>query len=414
MSGAPLTDDELAALSDEEFLNIFPTLEAQAEDAEIEDEPEEEHSDSLDQDEHGSMSNDDDGDPEEDETEDSHFEEEEGEPEPEEEHDSGDAPDNVWEGDSTGTPEKDEPEQKTDSVEEETASTEEAVPEIDYKAEYERIMAPFKAAGKIVQMKSPDDVIQLMQMGAHYTKKMQALQPNLKLLRMLENNELLDEGKLSYLIDLNRKDPAAIQKLVRESGLDPLDIDTSVEPDYQPGDHRVSDAEIMFKNTLDEVASDPAGKELIITINNTWDNASKDALWDDPNILRVLNAQKNNGIFDQITAEIERRKILGYLGNVSFLDAYKSVGEELQAQGALVPRNASGSAAAPIGRGQAQQTRRVVETRPAQQRKKNSNTKRARATSPTRTAPKKAVEDFNPLALSDEEFMKRLEMANKL
>lgn len=52
-----------------------------------------------------------------------------------------------------------------------------------------------------MQVNSVDEAIQLMQMGANYTRKMQELQPHRKTLLMLENNGLLDEGKLSFLID---------------------------------------------------------------------------------------------------------------------------------------------------------------------------------------------------------------------
>ncbi len=87
------------------------------------------------------------------------------------------------------------------------APTEPAKPapvEIDYKGQYEKIMAPFKANGKEIKLDNPDDVVRLMQMGANYTQKMQALQPNLKLLKMLQNQGLLDEGKLNNLIDCIR------------------------------------------------------------------------------------------------------------------------------------------------------------------------------------------------------------------
>jgi len=297
---------------------------------------------------------------------------------------------------------------------------------IDYKASYEQIMAPFKAAGKMVQINSPKDAIQLMQMGAHYTKKMQALQPNLKLLKMLENNDLLDESKISFLVDIHRKDPAAIQKLVKESGLDPLEIDTTADPAYQPGNHKVSDEEMSFTTTLEEVASDPVGKTLVVSINKTWDAASKEALWGDPGILKVLSEQKNNGIYDQISSEIERRRTLGYIGNEPFLQSYKNVGKELQAQGALTPQAATSKpdTVDPTGNpegdqpgkstGEPDPQRRVVETRPAQ-RSAPDNNERARAASPSQANPqKKRSSEFNPLALSDEDFEKNAELSRRL
>ena len=104
--------------------------------------------------------------------------------------------------------------------------------ELDYKAEYEKLIAPFRANGKDMQISNVDDAITLMQQGANYNKKMAGLKPNLKLMKMLENNELLDESKLAFLIDLNKKNPEAVQKFIKDSGLDPLEIDTEGNAEY--------------------------------------------------------------------------------------------------------------------------------------------------------------------------------------
>lgn len=282
---------------------------------------------------------------------------------------------------------------------------------IDYKAAYEQIMAPFKANGKEIKLQSLDEAVRLMQMGANYTKKLQALQPNLKLLKMMENNGLLDETKLSYLIDLDKKNPAAIQKLLRDSGVDPMDIDTTAEPSYKPGNYQVTDEQMAFSTTLEEVASDPAGQQVVLAINRTWDERSKQEIYKDPNILRILTEQKQNGIYDTITSEMERRRVLGTLPTtLPFLNAYMSVGRELDQSGQLT--RTSPAPAARVNPGQ-QPLGQVVETRAAP-RKPVPNTDKAKAASGVSSAPKKPVTDFNPLALSDEDFMKNADLAQRL
>ena len=116
----------------------------------------------------------------------------------------------------------------------------------DYKTFHDKMMAPFVANGKTIQLQSVDEAIQLMQMGANYTRKMQSIAPHRKVLMMLENNGLLDEGKLSRLIDLDKKNPEAIRALVKEAGIDPLDIDVESDSTYVPGDHVVSDEAMAF------------------------------------------------------------------------------------------------------------------------------------------------------------------------
>lgn len=432
MSTAPMTDEDIAGLSDDELMNMPAPPPRPAEEEETP-QVEEEAETSADPVEEPAEAAGSDALAQEDEAEgDAEPTAEAGEaddedPEAEADPDAPGAPDEADAGDVEQDPQAkkkdpadDKAEKPEPSAEDDAKKKDEDATPIDYKAAYEKIMAPFKAAGKMVQLQSPEEVVQLMQMGAHYTKKMQALQPHLKKIRMLENNDLLDEGKLSFLIDLSRKDPAAIQKLVRDSGLDPLEIDTSSEPEYRPGNHKVTDEEMRFTSTLEEVSSDPTGKELILSINNTWDTGSKQALWDDPNLLRLLSEQKNSGVYDQITSEIERRKTLGLLRDEPFLAAYKTVGEELHNKGALTPRSSTTQPAASPTPDQGQggnpaAERRIVETRPANHRKTVSNHERAKAASATRTAPKKKpAADFNPLALSDEDFEKTNALAMKL
>ena len=150
---------------------------------------------------------------------------------------------------------------------------------IDYKKFYEKIMTPFKANGKLITLKTPEEAIQLMQMGANYTRKMQAIAPYKKTLLMLENNGLLDEDKLSFLIDLDKKNPEAIKKLIKDAGIDPMDIDTSTEPQYKEGSHKVSNKEAAFMTVLDDLKRSQDGMQTIKEINTNWDDASKNILW---------------------------------------------------------------------------------------------------------------------------------------
>jgi hypothetical protein len=274
----------------------------------------------------------------------------------------------------------------------------------DYKSAYETMMKPFKANGKVVNIESPDELVQLAQMGANYTKKMQGLQPHLKVVRMLQNHGVMDEQKLSYLIDLDKRDPAAIQKLVKDSGIDPMDIDTSADSSYRSKDRRVTDEEYRFTSTLEEVASNPAGKEVVASINSNWDRKSKDAIWADPNIMRVLTSQKESGIFDQITTEIERRQTLGKLQGVAFIQAYKDVGEEMTQAGSF---KAQATDENKVPDPSQKSTQRVVKTSTAKRNAVSNSDKVKAASAPKSTPAKKAKEDFNPLSMTDEEFEKQ-------
>lgn len=270
----------------------------------------------------------------------------------------------------------------------------------DYEQAYQNLMAPFRANGREIKLESPEEAKKLMQMGANYTKKMQALQPHLKLIRMLDNKGLLDQDKLSFLIDLDAKNPKAIQKLLHDGQIDPLDLDMSSDPAYTAGNHTVSDQEMAFHDALGDVTSTPTGQETVQLINSAWDQTSKEAVWASPDILRSINDQRANGIYDTISTEVERRKMLGKVpSELPFIHAYKQVGDDLQAQGRLIPKGSDGNP------GNTTPAPRVLETRPAKRRKAVSNGDKAKAASTARSAPKSAPKPFDPINMSDEEFM---------
>lgn len=281
----------------------------------------------------------------------------------------------------------------TDESTEPSEDKDTEVTEVDYKGFYEKILTPFKANGKTVELRTPEEAIQMMQMGANYTRKMQDIAPYRKIIMMLEKNDLLDENQLSFLIDLNKKDPNAIQKLLKDSEIDPLDIDTSADVTYQEGNHRISNEEAALTQVLEEVGSTQEGAETIQLIKDTWDQASKEVLWKDPNIVSVITQQKANGIYDTINTEIERQRMLGAIPvNTSFLDAYKAVGEYLQKQGAF--NNLSKPK--PI---------RTVKTP-----KTPSTDSRVKAASTTKSSPVRGNNSIkDPLALSDDEFLKYMQ-----
>ena len=281
---------------------------------------------------------------------------------------------------------------------------------------YDQIMAPFKANGKTIELKSPQEAIRLMQMGANYTRKLQELQPHRKVLQMLQSNELLDEDRLSYLIDLDKKNPDAIKKLVKDSGIDPLEIDTSVESAYQPGNHRVSDEEVAFRTVLEDVQSTQGGQETLRIIHENWDQSSKEALWSQPEIMSVIQQQRENGIYDRIATEIERKRTLGEIApNVPFLQAYNQVGAALVQAGAFqdLAQKTEQSTANPTGdRGQPSGEKHVVATRTAAPKAVVVDDERARAASASRSSPRAARTLVNPLALPDDEFL--AQMKNRL
>lgn len=292
------------------------------------------------------------------------------------------------------------PEAKTEDKKEEVVDKPKAEEPgaVDYKQAYEKILAPFKANGKDIQVKDVDEAITLMQMGANYNKKMAALKPNLMLLKLLENNGLLDESKLSYLIDLDKKDPAAINKLIKESGLDPMDLDAAKAEGYKPPVRKVDEREVELDTVLDEIQSTPSYERTIEIVGKGWDKPSRQVISESPQILKLINQHVAAGIYDLVASEMERERLFGRLAGMSDIEAYRQVGDAMASRGAFNS----------LGRQEEKKEPEKVIVTPKPAKEDDEATKdKKRAAGPVKAATVAApVQDFNPLSLSDEEFMR--------
>jgi hypothetical protein len=283
----------------------------------------------------------------------------------------------------------------------------------DLASFYDEVTKPFKANGREITLRSPEEARRLMQMGAGYGRKLQDMQPHLKTLRMLEKNNLLDEAKLSYLIDLDLKSPEAIKKLIKDSGINPLDLDIDENARYSPTDHSVTDDEVVFAEALKEVTSQPGGRDTIQHINTTWDKQSKEFLWGNPQVLAAIQDQRTNGVYAEITAEVERKKMLGEIDvNVPFLEAYKIAGDALVAAKSLNQHGSKAVAETPQPASVTktdQQVGRVLGTRTAAPKSSATNSEQAKAAASTKSSSSKAKEIVNPLDMADDDFLKQFE-----
>lgn len=270
--------------------------------------------------------------------------------------------------------------------------------EIDYKAAYEKLTKPFKANGREIQITDVEDAVTLMQMGANYNKKMAALKPNLKLMKLLENNGLLSEEKIGYLIDLQAKNPAAISKLIKESGVDPLELDESKAGDYRPTQRVVDDRELALDQVLGEIQESPQYARTLNVVSNEWDGSSKQIIANEPQLLKVLNSHMESGIYDLITAEVERERVFGRLSNLSDLEAYRKAGDAIQARGGFDH----------IGRDKAPTPPKAVPqvAKPSEEQVQKVKDRKRSASPTAAVAPQTNEAPFNPLALSDDEFSK--------
>lgn len=297
---------------------------------------------------------------------------------------------------TSGEPEEEDKELDTEA-EDADESDEEA--ESDFENLYKELLAPFKANGRQIEVASAEEARQLMKMGANYTKKMQAIAQHKKAIMMLDRNGI-DEDKLSYAIDLLNGESEAIKKFFADTKIDPLDIDVDSEVQYEGNRHAIQDNEVFFQEAIDEVLDSEGGGDTIREINEKWDKGSVAQLGSNPEVLKIIHAQKQSGVYDQVVSEIERRQALGLLStSVPFLQAYDSIGNELISNGQIYlddSNRPSTRPVAPIAKGTGK-----IKTAASNKAKAASITK-----SKVGSKSKNPLEDL--LLLDDEKFLEAM------
>ena len=256
-------------------------------------------------------------------------------------------------------------------------------PPINYEDVVKQIFAPFKANGKEIAPRTVEDVVQLMQMGANYTKKMQSIAPMRKAVESLSNAGIDSEEKLSYLIDLYKGDKEAIKQLLKNNQIDAMDLDLD-EVNYQPNKQNIaSEADVKFAETLSNI--NESLPQIQNIIDKQWDAESKKILLSDPRALQALHEEIQMGRFEPVQKQLEVERTFGRYQGVPDIQAYIDILNRMSAQ---------------------EQYQQQMQEQQMQQ-KKNVPDKRKAA--PTRTKAKSGGTSLTPkdlFSMSDEEFEK--------
>lgn len=273
----------------------------------------------------------------------------------------------------------------------------------ELKSFQEKILGKFKANGRDMQVRSAEEALALMQKGAGFHKRMEELKPNLAIIESLRKADLLSQEKIDFLIDVMAKKPDAISKLVKDSGIDPLDLSAEKAEGYKPTSHKVSEQEQMIDEVWSELEGTEGFDRTVNLVTKEWDKASQALIANNPNILRVITAQMNSGIYDMVASEMHREKVLGRLTGLSDLEAYRQVGDAMEAAGKF--KSLGNQAGQPAAQDQGTPAvPPVVKPNPKQADDSDRDSKK-RAASPARTTATAARATSSPLALSDEDIL---------
>ncbi|MBO6276918.1 MAG: hypothetical protein J6N20_05720 [Pseudomonas sp.] len=302
--------------------------------------------------------------------------------------------------DTAKADDKDEPELGIDGLPVEPKPQEAALPAesaAQLPEGVERIFSTIRANGRDMQVKTVDEAIRLIQMGANYSQKRAADKKNLGYVRVLEQNGLLDHEKLSFAVDLLAGKPEAIGKLLKDSKIDVHDLDEDKVAAYRSESRAPSEATMA----IEEVVADLNGNEhfeRLVGDMKGWDQASQALLGQHPASLAQLTEQVGNGVYDKVMDEVNRQQVLGNLNGVPLMQAYNQIGQEMAAAGAF-------NAPAPKG-----PVKKLVTPGSKASPAKTADEERRRAAAPSKgvTTATEEVKDPKFLAMSDDDFLKSL------
>ncbi len=270
--------------------------------------------------------------------------------------------------------------------------------DFDFKAGYEELLKPFKANGKEMSVDNVEDARRLMQMGAGFQKRMGQLKPHLKIIKSLKDNDLLDVDKINNLIDIGKKDPKAIAKLIKEAGIDPLDIDTEGGEDYEPTDHSVTDSEFDLDQAIEAIKDNDSYDRSIKVMGEQWDDGSRDIIAKNPEIVGIIDAHIQNGIFDKVQEYVDRERTLGGLSGISDVEAYRIGVQTLIKSKVIVDDSQPTKDDKARDKGNSLKDEAKIK-----QEAKRKKRRKAAAPSKGRPKVKKSTPDYDNM--SDEEFM---------
>lgn len=317
------------------------------------------------------------------------------------------------ESDQAGTVEDDESEDTTEDTTEDTENIEDTSQDGEEKEDetkettVEAVKRKFKANGQDFEFSDQEIMDQfegVFGKAMDYTQKMQKIAPYRKMISALEE-ESITQDQFDMALDILKGDKNAIKKLAADRDIDLTDLsfDDDDTP-YNPTSYGKSDFEFQMNEIEDAISKDPEYNTTVDVIDKQWDDSSRKAIANDPNIIMGLHHDIKSGVYSKVAPEALKLQMLD--GNSkSSLDYYLLAGAELQKSQAT-------------NNGQSEVDNLNKSTQEAEEKfgkeSSEADTKRAAGATASR-AGKKGVVDYLDDDANDEKFdawYKNLEQAN--
>jgi len=177
---------------------------------------------------------------------------------------------------------------------------------------------PLKANGKEYPIDSIEELYKMASAGAGAQQKYQAIAGYKKTIMAAEKAEVDLMEAVNLMADYKANPTGVIARLLKESKLDPLEIDTDTDVS-EATDRSVSDFEVKYDEVIGEIGDSPIFpkvQELLLS-KNGWDEASRAKFLEDPSLIKNLHEEMSpmdadgKSMFDLVSPMAEKMKLSG-------------------------------------------------------------------------------------------------------
>lgn len=206
---------------------------------------------------------------------------------------------------------------------------------VDYKKFYEEVaLAKFTANGREVEgFKDPADLIRAQQMLHGYSDKMKVFKEHKKFLKPLQERDILnDPDKFNLAMSLLDGDEEAIKKVIKDKGIDPLEMDLE-NITYTPKNTLPSDAQLIIEETSNQARDLGVEDKFHRALTNDFDDAGLNEVITNSAVRNDLLQHLKDGTYDIVQTEIRKMEMLdstGSLDSMGSVDKYRMAIQRLQ------------------------------------------------------------------------------------
>ena len=194
---------------------------------------------------------------------------------------------------------------------------------------------PLRADGKEYPIESMEELYQMAAKAIGADNRFRDSAAGRKTAATMKKNNLTD-ADINLLVELKSGNKDAILSLLAKNEIDPLDIDADAfNENYRPEDHSADDFSLKLDEVVARVKTQPRYDESVKVIMETWDDKSREAFYENPNILELLNVDMQSvdgqpSMYDKVMPLATKLKVLGN-GNKTDLDYYMEAGSRVLA-----------------------------------------------------------------------------------